>query len=143
MLPGHSDLDPLLLDPTRLGIVSLLAGADWCEFGFVRDTAQLTDPALSKQVTTLSGAGYVEVRKGYVGKTPRTWLRATAEGRGSLDRHLTALQAIVDEARAAGAAHRPASATHAGGEALDDLLGGDQEQDDQRERRDHEAREQR
>jgi DNA-binding MarR family transcriptional regulator len=105
-LPGNSDLDPLLLDPTRLGIVSLLAGADWCEFGFVRDTAELTDPALSKQVTTLSGAGFVEVRKGYVGKTPRTWLRATDEGRARLDRHLSALQGIVDAARAAGAAHQ-------------------------------------
>jgi DNA-binding transcriptional ArsR family regulator len=109
-LPGNSDLDPLLLDPTRLGIVSLLAGADWCEFGFVRDTAELTDPALSKQVTTLSGSGYVEVRKGYVGKTPRTWLRATGDGRARLDRHLAALQGIVDAARAAGAAHQPQGA---------------------------------
>jgi DNA-binding transcriptional ArsR family regulator len=108
--PGNTDLDPLLLDPTRLGIVSLLGSAEWCEFGFVRDSVQLTDPALSKQVTTLSGAGYVEVRKGYVGKTPRTWLRATADGRARLALHLAGLQAIVDGARVAGAAHRPVEA---------------------------------
>lgn len=105
--PGNTDLDPLLLDPTRLGIVSLLGSAEWCEFGFVRDSVHLTDPALSKQVATLSGAGYVEVRKGYVGKTPRTWLRATTAGRTRLALHLAALQAIVDGAQAAGAAHRP------------------------------------
>lgn len=106
--PGNTELDPLLLDPTRLGIVSLLGSAEWCEFGFVRDSVQLTDPALSKQVATLAGADYVEVRKGYVGKAPRTWLRATAGGRSRLARHLAGLQAIVSEAQAAGAAHQPA-----------------------------------
>ena len=106
MPPGNSDLDPLLLDPTRLGIVSLLGGAGWCEFGFVRDSVQLTDPALSKQVSTLAGAGYVEVRKGHLGKTPRTWLRATPAGRDRLGQHLAGLQSIVDAARAAGEAHR-------------------------------------
>jgi DNA-binding MarR family transcriptional regulator len=105
--PGNSNLDPLLLDPTRLGIVSLLGSAEWCEFGFVRDSVQLTDPALSKQVATLSGAGYVEVRKGYVDKAPRTWLRITLTGRNQLERHLTGLQTIVADAQAAGAAHLP------------------------------------
>ncbi|HEY0536255.1 MAG TPA: hypothetical protein VGD29_32110 [Actinoplanes sp.] len=42
-----------------------------------------------------------------MGKTPRTWLRATGDGRARLDRHLAALQGIVDAARAAGAAHQP------------------------------------
>jgi DNA-binding transcriptional ArsR family regulator len=105
--PDRPDLDPLLLDPTRLGIVSLLGGAGWCEFGFVRDSVGLSDPALSKQVSTLAGAGYAEVRKGRLGKTPRTWLRATPDGRDRLGRHLAALQAIVDAAQTAGALHRP------------------------------------
>ncbi len=105
--PGEHDLDPLLLDPTRLAIVSLLGSAQWCEFGFVRDSVQLTDPALSKQVATLTGAGFVEVHKGYVGKTPRTWLRATQWGRDGLRRHIDALQAIADRARTAGRQHRP------------------------------------
>jgi len=103
--PGEHDLDPLLLDPTRLAIVSLLGSAQWCEFGFVRDSVQLTNPALSKQVATLVDAGYVDVHKGYVGKTPRTWLRATPQGRERLDRHIEALQSIVDRARAAAVAH--------------------------------------
>ena len=102
--PGNSDLDPLLLDPTRLGIVSLLAGADWCEFGFVRDSVQLSDSALSKQVTTLSKNDYVEVRKGYVGKRPRTWLNLTETGRTTLADHIAALQAIAERARSNGAA---------------------------------------
>jgi DNA-binding transcriptional ArsR family regulator len=107
MPAGEHDLDPLLLDPTRLTIMSLLDAARWCEFGFVRDTAGLTDPALSKQAATLAKAGYAEIRKGYVGSTPRTWLRATSQGRARLGRHIESLQAIVRTSRAAGAAHQP------------------------------------
>ncbi|WP_326834889.1 transcriptional regulator [Amycolatopsis rhabdoformis] len=100
-----TDFDQLLLDPTRLAIVSLLAAAEWAEFGFVRDSVKLTDSALSKQVTTLSKNDYVEVRKGYVGKRPRTWLNLTATGRAILAAHIAALQAIAEHARADGARH--------------------------------------
>lgn len=98
-----AELDQLLLDPTRLAIVALLSAAEWAEFGFVRDAVQLTDSALSKQVTTLSRNDYVAVRKGYVGKRPRTWLNLTDTGRDTLADHLSALQAIAAKARSDGA----------------------------------------
>lgn len=100
-----AELDQLLLDPTRLAIVSLLAAAEWAEFGFVRDSVRLSDSALSKQVTTLSRNGYVDVRKGYVGKRPRTWLHITDAGRDNLAGHISALQAIAEKARSDGAHH--------------------------------------
>ncbi len=46
-------------------------------------------------MTRLEEAGYVQVRKGHVGKRPRTWLSLTAEGRVAFDEHVAALQAIV------------------------------------------------
>jgi predicted ArsR family transcriptional regulator len=107
MPPGEHGLDPLLLDPTRLAIMSLLSAAQWCEFGFVRDTVGLTDPALSKQMTTLANAGYAEARKGYVGKAPRTWLRATRQGRAQLTSHVEGLQSIAAQAKSAAAGHEP------------------------------------
>jgi hypothetical protein len=111
MPPGDHGLDPLLLDPTRLAIMSLLGVSDWCEFAFVRDSVQLTDPALSKQIATLGAADHVQVHKGYVGKAPRTWLRATHQGRRCLDRHIAGLQAIAAQSRTAAAAHHPAQPT--------------------------------
>ncbi len=98
---AQGDLDPLLLDPTRLAIMSLLAGTRWAEFGWVRESVDMSASALSKQVTTLSGNAYVEVDKGYVGKRPRTWLNITAEGRAALERHVTGLQRIVEDSRRA------------------------------------------
>lgn len=103
---AHTDFDPLLLDPTRLSIVSLLAAAHWAEFSWVRDSVGMSDSALSKQVTTLSKQGYVEVEKGYVGKRPRTWLNLSESGRAALHAHVEALQRIVEESRQTGDAHR-------------------------------------
>ena len=54
-----------------------------------------SDPALSKQVATLEDAGYVMVRKGYVGKRPRTWLSLSQAGRQALQDHLAALRGIA------------------------------------------------
>ncbi|MCM4083073.1 winged helix-turn-helix domain-containing protein [Paractinoplanes hotanensis] len=93
-------LDPVLLDPTRLSIVALLAGTEWAEFAFVRDAVQLSDSALSKRVSSLADGGYVEVRKGYVGKRPRTWINLAPAGRAALSGHVAALQEIATRAAA-------------------------------------------
>ena len=63
--------------------MSLLAAADWADFKFIRDSIGLSDSALSKQLTTLEEAGYVEIGKGFVGKRPRTSARLTTVGRKS------------------------------------------------------------
>ncbi|MEV6315378.1 transcriptional regulator [Streptomyces sp. NPDC051776] len=108
------DVDPLLLDPTRLSIVSLLSATRWAEFGFVRDSVGMSDSALSKQITTLGKQDYLEVRKGYVGKRPRTWLNLSTTGRVALERHIEALQRIAARSREAGDAHRTESDTGVG-----------------------------
>ncbi|MEO6882306.1 MAG: transcriptional regulator [Mycobacteriaceae bacterium] len=92
--PRHR-LDDVIHSPVRFSIVATLAGADNAEFSFVRDTVDVSDSVLSKQVSTLEAAGYVEVKKGYVGKRPRTWLSLTAAGREAFERHLAALRDIV------------------------------------------------
>jgi len=94
----EAKFDELIHAPTRLAIVSLLAAADWAEFKYVRDAVKLSDSALSKQVTTLEEAGYVEVRKGFVGKRPRTTVRLSPAGRAAFAGHVAALQAIVSQA---------------------------------------------
>ncbi len=92
--------DELIHAPTRLSIVALLAAADLAEFKFIRDSVGLTDSALSKQLTTLEDAGYVEIRKSFVGKRPRTSARLTRAGRAAFEQHVAALQEIVAKAGA-------------------------------------------
>ena len=93
-----AEFDELIHAPTRLAIVSLLAASESADFKFIRDTVGLSDSALSKQLTTLEEVGYVEIRKGFVGKRPRTSARLTRTGRTAFDRHVAALQEIVSRA---------------------------------------------
>lgn len=106
MTDANPQLDKLLSGPTRLAIVALLASVHWAEFGFVRDRVSITESALSKQISILSASKYVEVRKGYVGRRPRTWINLTDKGRHIFECHLTALNAIISDAASAARVHR-------------------------------------
>ncbi|NUS09576.1 MAG: transcriptional regulator [Nonomuraea sp.] len=94
-------LDEVIQHPTRLTVMAFLSGCLEAEFGAVRDYAEISDASVSRIVSALQEAGYVGVRKGYVGKRPRTWLSLTGEGRRALTAHLDALQAIAESARRA------------------------------------------
>jgi DNA-binding MarR family transcriptional regulator len=55
----------------------------------------LSDSALSKQLATLEEAGYIEIRRIFVGKRPRTSARLTPTGRSAFEQHVAALQQMV------------------------------------------------
>ncbi len=88
--------DPVINTTTRLSLMAVLAGAQEVEFADVRDASGLSDSVVSKQATALEAAGYLTVRKGHVGRRPRTWLSLTWAGRAALRRHIAALRHIVD-----------------------------------------------
>lgn len=72
----------------RLAICALLQGADWVDFASVRDLLEISDSMVSKHSRTLETEGLLEVRKGAVGRRPKTWFRLTAAGRDALVSHL-------------------------------------------------------
>jgi DNA-binding MarR family transcriptional regulator len=89
-------LDPKIHAPKRLAICAVLAAAgDWVEFSAVRDAVAVSDSTLSKQSLVLEDAGFLEVRKGAVGRRPRTWFRLTPAGRHAFADHLSALQDLA------------------------------------------------
>ena len=93
-------LNPVIHAPARLSIMALLATGDEVEFAFVRDRVGISDSVLSKHASALEAAGYIKIRKGHVGKRPRTWFKLTRNGRGAFTAHVAALQRIVAEAGA-------------------------------------------
>jgi DNA-binding transcriptional ArsR family regulator len=93
------EIDPAIHAPARLQIVSLLAAVEEAEFSFVRDQAGVSDSVLSKHASALETIGYVQIRKGHVGKRPRTWLRLSAKGRRAYLAHVAALQAIIAQSK--------------------------------------------
>ena len=88
-------LDEVIHAPVRLSIMSALAAADRADFRFLRELVEVSDWLLSKHMTLLEDAGYVEVIKGYQGKRPRTWFTLTDTGRAAFDAYLAALHEIV------------------------------------------------
>ena len=92
-------LDPTIHPPRRLAICAVLAAAgDWVEFAAVREAVEVSDSVLSKQSRALEEAGYLQVRKGAVGRRPRTWFRLTATGRRAFSAHLEALRELASTA---------------------------------------------
>lgn len=93
--------DELIHPATRLSVVALLAATEWADFAFVRDSLSLSDSALSKQLHTLEGAGYLQTQKVGGGRNRRTKVRLTDRGRTAFAGHVAALRAIVDSAGSA------------------------------------------
>ena len=90
--PRHR-LDDLLQNFVRFSIMAALDRATTLSFKEVRDAVEITDSALSKQVSALEAAGYLSVGKSFAGKMPRTSLTMTAEGRRVWRSHLAILDA--------------------------------------------------
>ncbi|MEU6481704.1 transcriptional regulator [Streptomyces sp. NPDC047017] len=102
-------INQVIHHPTRLIMMAFLAGCAEAEFAAVRDYCQVSDPSVSRITTALEEAGYLTVRKGAVGRRPRTWLSLTPTGRTALETHLAALQSLADAARTSGTENGPAA----------------------------------
>ncbi|MER6049210.1 transcriptional regulator [Streptomyces sp. BHT-5-2] len=87
--------DATIHAPNRLRICALLDTAAEAEFAVVQEQLHVSASVLSKHVTVLMEAGYVEQRKAVRDTRQRVWLRLTREGRQAYQRHLAALRAIV------------------------------------------------
>ncbi len=95
MTHPRTRLDDLIHHPVRFSLMAALAKAEELEFRFLRDALGVSDSVLSRQASTLEDAGYVNIRKGFVGKRPRTWLSLSVTGRKTFDEHVQALREIA------------------------------------------------
>jgi len=93
------DLDRLVHERIRLGIVSALAAEDGMSFADLKHLLKTTDGNLSVHARKLEEAGYIKVSKGFEDRKPRTEYRLTARGRRALESYLEQMEAILSEAR--------------------------------------------
>lgn len=90
-----NNLDEVVHQRHRLGILTITAEANEVEFGYMRDNLGLTAGNLSKHLTVLESAKLISIKKGYLGKRPRTWVRITAAGRAALAREMATLRDVM------------------------------------------------
>ncbi|WP_152565475.1 winged helix-turn-helix domain-containing protein [Porphyromonas sp. COT-108 OH2963] len=90
------ELDPLLHSQLRLAIISILMGIDEADFVFLKEKTEATSGNLSIQLDKLSQAGYIEIRKEFIGKRPRTSCRITSAGRNAFEAYVEALKQYIE-----------------------------------------------
>lgn len=89
-------LDEVVHQRVRLGILAVLTETKRADFGFLRDTLELTDGNLSRHIQVLEKSGYVAVDKVFEGRRPRTWLRATEAGIAAFAREVDSLRTLLN-----------------------------------------------
>ena len=93
------ELDRLIHERMRLGIVSALAANESLTFNELKGLLGCSDGNLSVHARRLEEAGYVACTKSFEERLPRTAYRLTAEGRRALERYLGHLEAVIRHAR--------------------------------------------
>ncbi len=93
------ELDRLIHERVRLGIVSALAADESLSFGDLKSILKTSDGNLSVHARKLEEAGYIKVTKGFSDRKPKTEYRLTAKGRRALESYLDQMEAILSVAR--------------------------------------------
>jgi DNA-binding HxlR family transcriptional regulator len=96
---GSPELDRLIHERVRLGIVSALAVNQSLAFNELKTMLGLTDGNLSVHARKLEEAGYLECTKSFEGRTPRTEFRLTDGGRSALTAYLNHMEALIQAVR--------------------------------------------
>jgi DNA-binding HxlR family transcriptional regulator len=89
------ELDRLIHERLRLGIVSALAVNERLTFNDLKRLLQTTDGNLSVHARKLEDAEYISCEKSFEGRVPRTEYRLSAAGRRALEKYLVHMEAII------------------------------------------------
>ncbi len=79
----------------RLGIMSVLVVNDWVPFKELKTLLDLTDGNLASHINTLEKENYIEFKKEFVGKKPKTSYKATVQGKKAFEEHLAILESFI------------------------------------------------
>jgi len=94
-----ADLDRLIHERIRLGIVSALAVNRSLTFNELKALLKTTDGNLSVHARRLEEADYIVCNKSFDGRLPKTEYRLTASGRKALERYLNHMEALIRATR--------------------------------------------
>ncbi len=81
----------------RLGVMSVLAVNDWVDFNTLKELLEITDGNLASHIKALETHEYIEVKKQFVGKKPKTSYSLTKMGRVAFNMHISALESLLNK----------------------------------------------
>lgn len=92
-----NELDDVVHQRVRLGILAIAHEARRVEFSYLRTNLDLTGGNLSQHIGVLESAGLITVEKGYEGKRARTWVSLTKAGDVALREEIAQLKRLIGQ----------------------------------------------
>ena len=92
-----NEIDTVIHEPARLNIVAQLYVVESADFLFLMRQTGLTFGNLSSHLSKLEAAGYVIVKKEFLGKKPHTMLRLTERGRVAFRRYMQSMKRLFSD----------------------------------------------
>jgi DNA-binding HxlR family transcriptional regulator len=93
------NLDRLIHERLRLGIISALAANESLTFSDLKNLMNTTDGNLSVHARKLEEAGYISCTKFFEGRLPKTEYKLTAAGRSALENYLSHMESLIKQMR--------------------------------------------
>lgn len=93
------NLDRLIHERLRLGIVSVLAANESLTFSDLKNLLSTTDGNLSVHARKLEEAGYISCTKYFEGRLPKTEYKLTAAGRTALENYVSHMESLIKQMR--------------------------------------------
>jgi len=93
------NLDRLIHERLRLGIISALAANESLTFSDLKNLMNTTDGNLSVHARKLEEAGYISCTKFFEGRLPKTEYKLTAAGRSALEKYLSHMESLIKQMR--------------------------------------------
>lgn len=91
-----NDLDKVIHERMRLGIISALAANELMSFTDLKNLLNTTDGNISVHARKLEDAGYLECLKSFNGRVPLTEYKITNDGRAALNQYLNHMEALIN-----------------------------------------------
>ena len=96
---SRDDIDDVVHQRHRLGVMVVLAEAKRADFAYLKKVLELTDGNLGRHLQVLEKAGYVELDKVFEEGKPRTWVTLTRSGRSALSDELDTMERFIRRVR--------------------------------------------
>ena len=93
------NLDRLIHERLRLGIISALAANESMTFSELKSLLNTTDGNLSVHARKLEEAGYISCSKYFEGRLPKTEYKLTTAGRSALENYLSHMESLIKQMR--------------------------------------------
>ncbi|CAN5473754.1 MAG: transcriptional regulator [Pyrinomonadaceae bacterium] len=93
------ELDRLIHERLRLGIVSALAANESLSFSDLKSFMNTTDGNLSVHARKLEDAGYITCTKSFDNRVPKTEYKLTQAGRRALESYLNHMETLIQQMR--------------------------------------------